>query len=255
LLSGLGGALGFLLNIPLFWRTVLEHTRLRKLGVAAIFDSLWKVSRRGHWLSRIRTYVILFLGFLFVLIVAVFSYFGQEIGFDRSIAPYMALLAALFFAADYLRKRREQMDLAANAGELKKALIQFLARSSATATIAVPTELIEQVATIEAANIALERKTAIAGSADSLSTGFAIQFDERAAVLKAALKVEDRLALEDLLADLSAAPPERATQERITASNGPIQVGYEIDRQSRVIRVDALETITHDTASPVLVRK
>ena len=152
----------------------------------------------------------------------------------------------LFIGTRYLQIQRERMDLTANAEELGKAFKSLRQRAGKTKVVSVPTELVEQTAKIESAQIAEERKDAILESVASRPTGYAIAFDGVAAEQRATLDVADRIELADLVAQLSIAglqlEPRQGMQRDKTESNR-VEIDYVIDNASRSIRVIAMRRV------------
>lgn len=132
------------------------------------------------------------------------------------------------------------MDLTANAEELRKAFQRLRQRAGKTEVVSVPTELVEQTAKIEAAQIAKERKEAILESVSSRPTGYAIAFDRDAIEQRTTLDVADRIELADLVAQLSIAGMQLEQRERMqrdkTKSNR-VEIDYVVDNASHSIRV------------------
>jgi len=155
------------------------------------------------------------------------------------------LFAGLLLAARYLRNQRERMDLAASAEELKKAL-QSLQQRKGAEIISVPAELLEKTAKIESAQIAKERKDAVLESVTSPPTGYAIAFDRDAADQRATLDIADRVALQDLVEELSSdgtpAKPQVGTGQGRTKNNR-VEIDYVIDKASHAIRVISVRHI------------
>jgi hypothetical protein len=235
-----------------------QRSRLKALGVTALSQSLLKASRRHRWLSRIRDGLSFVLGVLFALFAGAVSLIGFTQGEDSGfyMGVFYGIFAVMLFGARHLRNQLEQMDLSANAVELKKTLQSLRQTAGPTGTIAVPAELVEQAAKIESAQIANERTAAILQNADSRSSGYAITFEDKAAEQRAALDVKDRVELEDLLAYLSTVghPPKTqpmpleggGTGSRVTTESKRVQVEYAIDRESRGIRITALKHVAQE---------
>jgi hypothetical protein len=140
------------------------------------------------------------------------------------------------------------MELTASAEKLKQAL-QILQRRYGTAgMVPVPSELLEQTAKIESAQIAKERKDAVLQSVTFRPSGYAVTFDRDAAVQRATLGFEDRVELEDLVAQLSTegahldaeasaiSGVEDATL-RLVAKGKHFDIEYVVDQPSRAIRI------------------
>jgi hypothetical protein len=258
-LAILVGLVALALNIPLFLRAFRERTRLKNLGLSSLSKSLWKESRRGRWISRIRgavliTAAILLIGDSFIAILA-FFYFTPASATPLIMGLILLFLVfILFVGTRYLQIQRERMDLTANAEELRKAFQSLRQRAGKTEVVTVPSELVEQTAKIESAQIAEERKEAILESVSSRPTGYAIAFDRDAAEQRATLDVADRIELADLVAQLSIAgmqlKPRQGTQRDKTESN-QVEIDYVIDNASRSIRVIAVRHVREVTPASV----
>src|SRR5205823_2844931 len=100
--------------------TLRERAELKKLGLTTLSRSLWKAGRRHRWLQRIRGAVLLSFSLLLLFLTAAV---GREETFVwLMVVLVMVLLGIIMLAARYLRHRREQTELVANAEELQKAL-------------------------------------------------------------------------------------------------------------------------------------
>jgi hypothetical protein len=246
------GVVSLALSIPLLRRTFREERRLKRLGLSSLSKSLWKESRRSRWISRLRGILLVGLILLAILGILVGILMGATVsegrGFLFFLVPFYGLIAALLFAARYLRNQRERMDLAASAEELSKALVSLRQRKGSEG-VSVPAELLERSARIESAQITKERKDAVLQSATFRPNAYAVAFDREAAQQRSTLGVADRVELEDLVAELSTngAQLEAQTQPeaspgrllRTTKSKG-VEIEVVIDRASRGIRVIAV---------------
>jgi len=243
--SGLAGLVAFALNVPLWVRMFHERARLRSLGVNALTRTLWKAGRRTRWTGTVHRVLIGVFAAL-NLLLAVGAAAEQLKGAAAYVALFLAV-AALLLGAWNLRNQREQLELAADAGELEKALDQIRLRSPDAATVEVPEALIERAAMVESAQIARDRMEALLRGTDPRRDGLAISFERQALSQRAALPVPDRLELEDVLASLSTRSPAPGVAPGAeagsgvaryhTASGGEVQVEYTIDPQASVVRV------------------
>jgi len=244
------------LNIPLLRKLYRERARLKELGLSSLSKSLWKESRRNRWISRARRALLIVVGIL-IFVMAVF--FGGLMMTDvenRILFLFMALffatIAALIFSARYLRNQRERMELTESAEELKKALQGLQQRAGKAEVVSVPSELLEEAARVESAQIAKERKDAVLQSVALRPSGYAITFDRDAAEERATLAVGDRIELGDLVAQLSIEGPgklesqagavadaEGATLRGMTESQR-VEIEYVIDQASHSIRIVAV---------------
>ena len=255
--SGVVGIVSLMLNIPLLIKTFREARRLKRLGLNSLSTSLWKENRRGRWISRIRGILLISMGIV-ILMIAATALGGalmMGVGFgdrdERIILSFVVLfpltIAALLFAARYLRNQRERMDLAASAEGLRKALLSLRQREGPE-IVSVPAELLEQTARIESMAISNERKDAVLQSAASRPNAYAVAFSREAVQQRATLSTADRVGLEDLVAELSTNGAQFASQaQAIPGTDGPtflgaskskrVEIEYVIDRASRGIRV------------------
>jgi hypothetical protein len=240
------------LNILLAYRLYRERTRLKELGLASLSNSLWKETRRRRWMSRTARWVpAIVLLIAVTLLVGNLILSGSEVSTNEIIAIWvLSIVAGLLIFSGYLRNQRERMDLAASAEELKKALEGLQQLAGKAEVVSVPSELLEQAARIETAQIAKERKDAVLQSVAVRPSGYAITFDRDAAEERATLSVADRLELEDVVAQLSTEgaqplpsllPLALAGAERATMTKSKrVEIVYVIDRASRGIRIIAV---------------
>jgi hypothetical protein len=240
------GIISLVLSIPLLLKTFRESARLKQLGLSSLSRSLLKESRRGSWKSWVRRF--LFFGALIYVLTDVSNFFSGERGDLPIIAwgLYFTVVPGLIIAAGYLRNQRERMELTASVEELRKAFQSLRQRAGKTEVVSVPSELVEQTAKIESAQIAEERKDAILESVSSRPTGYAIAFDGDAAEQRAMLDVADRIELADLVAQLSIAgtqlePREGTQRDKIKGNR--VEIDYVVDNASRSIRVIAVRRV------------
>jgi hypothetical protein len=253
------GIVSLALNIPLVRKLYRERERLKKLGLTSLSESLWKESRRSRWMSRARGALLIVVGIsmFFVFSLGVvgslmtptqMTEFEGEIkgGWSEllSVVLFFAPIPILIFSARYLHNQRERMELTANAEDLKKAFERLRQRAGNSEVVSVPSELLEQAARIESAQIAKERRDAVLLSVGTRPTGYAITFDPDAAKERATLGVADRVELEDLVAQLSTEgaqfeSPKGAPLRDITKSQR-VEIEYVIDQASHGIRITAV---------------
>jgi hypothetical protein len=250
------------LNIPLAARLYRERGRLRELGLASLSKSLWKARWRGRWISRAFRWGPT-IAFIFALAIA----YGEEIADPDPVdVVIFALLLSMFIVvllvlSGYLRNQRERMEIAASAEELKKGLQSLQQLAGKSEKVSVPSELLEQAARIETAQIAKERKDAVLQSVSAAPSGYGVAFDPAAAEQRRMLDVPDRVELEDVVAQLSiegpdklksdagaAVPPEGAIRRGETNSKR-VEFEYVVDRASHGIRIVAVRRQDHSNSS------
>jgi len=253
------GLLSLTLNIPLFLKAYRERTRLKELGLSSLSKSLWKESRRSQWISRTREALLIILGCisLFILVSAwlVLPFIAEKNDFQVFFWMSMAIapIAALLFGARYLRNQRERMDLTTSVEKLRKALGSLRQRGDDAGVVSVPSELLEQTAKIESAQIAKERQEAVLESVAVRPSGYAITFDRDAAQQRGTLDILDRVELEDLVGQLSTDGAQHDSQAGTVASDAEagatlqgttkskrVEIEYLVDQASHTIRIVAV---------------
>jgi hypothetical protein len=254
----LAGLVALAFNMPLLRKTFNEARRFKQLGLNSLSKSLWKESRRNQWISRLRGLLLVVFGFIISLIVIMVLAGAAMMGeIDREqqivineLGLVCTILALLLFATRYLRNQRERMDLAASAGELRKALVSLRQRKGLD-VVSVPAKLLEQTALIESAQIRSERTDAVLQSAAFRPNAYAIAFSREAAGERATLSVEDRVELEDLVAELSTrGEPLESQAQPVPGTEGVtllgvtkskrVEIEYVIEHASRSIRITAV---------------
>jgi hypothetical protein len=252
-LGTLLAAMALVINIPLASKLYRERAQLKELGLASLSKSLWKESRRGRRKRQVVRWVpviILVIIFSFMLADRILNPSEEWDAGDTFVVAIFTGLAALLVLARYLRNQRERIDLAASAEELKKVFQSLQHRAGKAEVVAVPSELLEQAARIESAQIAKERKDAVLQSVAVRPSGYAITFDRDAAKERARLGVADRVELEDLVAQLSTegaqfepqagAVADEGGTPRVMTKSRRVEVVYVIDQASHGIRITAV---------------
>jgi hypothetical protein len=263
------GTVFLVLNIPLFRKASREKARLKELGLASLSESLWKQSRQSRWIRRVRGPLFIVTGIICLMLAGSIVRNLIRSPPDPSIelvvrlmALFCANIAALLFAARYLRNQRERMDLAASAEELRKALQDLRQCAGNARVVSVPSELLEQAARIESAQIANERKDAVLQSVAFRPSGYAVAFDRAAAEQRATLSVADRVELEDLVAQLSTEGAQLESQAKAvagaegamlrgTTKSKRVEIEYVIDQASHGIRIIAVRQGGDDSHGPL----
>jgi hypothetical protein len=193
-------AIALVINIPLASKLYRERARLKELGLASLSKSLWKESRRGRWIRQVVRWVpviILVIVFSFMLADRILIRDEEWEAADTFVVVIFTGFAALLVLARYLRNQRERIDLAASAEELKKVFQSLQHRAGKAGVVSVPSELLEQAARIESAQIAKERKDAVLQSVSAGPSGYGVTFERAAGEQRRMLDVSDRVELED----------------------------------------------------------
>jgi hypothetical protein len=247
------------LNVPLFRKVFRERKSLRERGLTALSQSLWKESRRGRWIRWLREATLIAMSVILGVVLALAAVGGviqgqlEDAGFIVGFT-YLALATALIAGAQYLRIQAQRLELVSNADALRKSL-QSLRSHSHGGTVSVPAEFLARTARIESAEIMAQRRDAVLQSDAFRPNAYAVTFHRDAAEQKAALSLDDRLELEDLVAQLStggaeleSSPDVGAGETRRTMTeNKRLAVAYSVDRAARSISINevSLEAEVH----------
>jgi hypothetical protein len=256
------------LNIPLASRLYRERGRLKELGLVSLSKSLWKARRRGRWISQAFRWApvigLAIVGLWGTWSLSTVSGRGVVTNPDLARAYFVVMLVciiALLILSGYLRNQRERMEIAANAEELKKALQDLQRSAGKSGNVSVPSELLEEAARIETAQIAKERKDAVLQSVSVGPSGYGVAFDPAAAEQRRMLDVPDRVEFEDEVAQLSIDGPDKDKSDAgaVAPLDGPSRRGetkskhvefeYVVDRASRGIRIIAVRRQDHSNGS------
>ena len=251
LVSLIVALIALLLSIPVFLVVFREKRRLEERGLGSLAQFLWKESRRTRWLGRVREALIVVIGLVYTLFVGFLVLKVAQEETDELILMTVMVLTLTFmvtvlFSARFLRDQRDRMDLISKADGLRHALQSLRQRSDAGA-VSVPVELLERTAKIESTQIAAQRKDAVLQSAAFRPSEYAIAYDGAAAEHRAALGIEDRLELEDLVVQLSTsgvpAGPQGTAGDatgRSTTTSQRVEIEYSVDEAARRIRIVAV---------------
>lgn len=259
LLAGslLSGMLVSLFAWPLFRLVWRERSRLKSLGLDSLSTTLWKASRKNPAWSSLRGVVLALLGVVYTggAFYNLFGWVAQKDSLSLVAVPLCVWVGILFLGAGLLRDQKEQLELASQAVELKKALQSLRHGVGANGMVAVPADIVERAAMIECVQVAKDREIAILGNAGKQSLGYAIVYLPEPLAQRAHLTEEDRLELEDLLVRLSAAgnaPNAQSAQDVqgesmsvVQLATAGVEVAYTIEETARTITI---RRITHKNA-------
>lgn len=240
-----------LMNHRFLRRVIAQRRQMRRLGLHALSRRLRRAYARTRWLSRMRDSLLGLFGIAFVatgvlsvaFVAVVLLLYGDRSPWAHKLFPdspigavglavYLGVIVVVglfLLLSRVLRNTREEIELAGNADDLRKALAELRASAGAANAVEVPAALIERAAQIESVLIEKERSRAIVENARSGRAGLAISFDAEAAAQRAQLPAEARLELEDLLAQVSSdglaglpsTGAQAEPQERRIAQNSP----------------------------------
>ncbi len=259
--SGLFGLAASLLSVPTIKSVLHERERLESLGLDALATSVWRASRKHPVWSSLRGAVLACLGALYAL-GAVFSigrWLLKREGITLAIVPLALFLAALFLGARILRAQKEKIELASQAIQLRRALESLQGHVRPDGTVSVPTEFVRQAAMIESAHAAKDRQSAILQNAGKESPGYAIAYQPESLEQRAALQVDERIELEDLLVRLGTtgraedgAPVDASAHSkvsRVRTESQRIEVTYTIDEETRTLSIKSLRRVSAEAGA------
>ena len=251
-----GGCLAtvaLVLNIPLASKLYRERGRLKERGLASLSKSLWKERRRGRWISVTFHWAPAIALIIVLLVVIPLMIWGEETPGEEIIIGVLVLMfvVVLLVLSGYLRNQRERMEIAASAEELKKALEGLRQRAGKSEKVSVPSELLEQAARIETAQIAKERKDAILQSVPVGPSGYGVAFDRAAAEQRRMLDGSDRVELEDQVAQLSKGAGQIQIAGRRSYPSRRSKPSRRDQKQTRRVRVCNRSCISRHSHHPV----
>jgi hypothetical protein len=248
------GLCALILIAPLTWRMFWQARKLNSLGVTNLSGSFWIESQRGRLVAKIRPIALITISGITLLIAVLFTFFFAESNSKRlddtiifaSIVFVFLFVALFMFTARYTRYQRERIELASSAAILKNSLEKLRESTGQQDTVTVQVQVLNQAARIESATIAQERSEAVLQSAASRHSGYTIRFGPAASSQRLLLEAEDRVELEDIVADLSSEGPQgEPTRQhgRSEIVGQRLKIDYELDESARAILIAGLRRI------------
>lgn len=258
LVAGVAAMFLFVANSWLIVKTVRQRRLLKELGLREISYSAWKAhSRRRHLFSRVGKGVWAFLaiGILLVMSWVLYS-LGLPTDLETAaIGGFFLLLFVTPVAWLVVQRSRERLDVVADANRLRALLASM--QTGSEDGVVVPAAVLESVARIEHAQIAVERTRAVMAGVKAVHRGYGVLFAREASEQKALLPADCRLDVEELIDQLTEAPYPPGTQgEGVLSARTPdglAEVDYSVDESNRRIHVVALRTSNAVPGGPVHV--
>jgi hypothetical protein len=240
-----------LLNLPLVGRILRERATLRRLGLKDLSIVLWKAERKKSIWSRVWVGLVLAVGVLCLVSAGIVMFsrpaHGEVREVDAVVGAVVFLALGVTTVAHYFVQRgKEQLDLVADANQLRRWLLQLRQGAGGDQVIAVPAEALEKVARIESAQIDRQRAEAVAASVDARDRGYGILIARDVLAQKGALDPGRRLKVEELIERVGINPrsPEATADEtqglwRLGTADGEVEIVYGIDEPQRQVRLVA----------------
>jgi hypothetical protein len=259
-LAAIGALVFLLLNQSVVRQAFRQRRLLKKLGIREVSLSAWSLQRRGYRWSRLAGAILTWGGIL-SLVWSVFHWITMWIrmwigsGSNKEGEPMWAygLINGLFFAFGvtvlvwrFVQRSREQWAIVADANRLRSALESMQTKAGAGEAVAIPAALLEDVARIERVEIAREQRDAVVASAGATNPGYGVLVARGLSPQKGLLDPKQRVAVEDLIDDLSANPRPAGvepTAEGLLSVRTPeedVELQYSIDEGARRVHIVAL---------------
>jgi hypothetical protein len=251
--AAIGATLFLLLNLRVVVRAFRQRRLLKKLGIREVSMSAWRLQRRGHRWSRLAGGVLTWGGIL----TLVFGLLGLIYAWSGRAHTIFWVVFGSFFAFGFtvlvwrfVQRSREQWAIVGDANRLRSELESHI-KAGAGETVAVPAAVLEDVARIERVQIARERRDAVVASAEATNRGYGVLVARDLSLQKALLGPQQRVAVEDLIDNLSANPRPtgvESTAEGLLSARTPeggVELRYTVDEGARRVHIVALTTHDH----------
>jgi nitrate reductase gamma subunit/mRNA-degrading endonuclease RelE of RelBE toxin-antitoxin system len=253
-----------LLNHSVIRQAFRQRRLLKKLGIREVSLSAWRLQRRGHRWSRLAGAVLTAGGILafavglFGLIVMIVMSIYSKIEDIKGVAITGGIMYGLFFAFGvtlliwrFVQRSREQWAIVADANRLRSALESMQTKAGAREAVAVPAAVVENAAQIERVSIARERRDAVVASAGTTDHGYGVLVARDLSSQKGLLDPQQRVAVEDLIENLSANPRPAGVEEtpggllNVRTPKGDVGLQYSVDEGARRVHIVALTAHAH----------
>jgi hypothetical protein len=250
-----------LLNLPAVAQALRQRSLLNKLGIRELSVSAWRLQRTRYSWSRLTGAVLTVYGILTIVVGIWISWWllkdtkKEEMSIALSfVGVFFGLCLALgvtILLARFVQRSREQWAIVADANRLRSALESIHTKAGAGETVAIPAAMLEDVAQIERVQIARERRDAVVASAGATNRGYGVLVARDLLPQKALLDPQHRVAVEDLIDNLSANPHPagvKSTAEgllSVRTPEGDVELQYSVDEGARRVHILALTTHDH----------
>jgi hypothetical protein len=249
LLAAVSAPVFLLLNFSLVRQAFRQWQLLKKLGIREVSLSAWRQDRKSFRWSRLAGAALTTAGIL-TLVIGLLAWFGRKK--DDAVMIWVVLLLFAFgitvLVWRFVQRSRQQLALVANANRLRATLESMKTKAGSGEAIAIPAALLEDVARIERVQIARERRDAVVASSGTTSRGYGVLVARDVAVQKSMLDSGQRVAVEDLIDELSANPRVASTAPtadnlmRIAIPGGGVELQYQIDEGARRVHIVGLHS-------------
>jgi mRNA-degrading endonuclease RelE of RelBE toxin-antitoxin system len=268
-LASIGTTVVFLLNLSAVTQALRQRRLLKKLGIREVSLSAWRLQRRGRRWSRLAG-VLLTWGGILSLVIGVFGMIGAigmwigktlrptdplpgraAIAFAGALYVFVLAFGVTVLVWRFVQRTREQWAIVADANRLRSALESLQSKAGAGEAVAIPAAVVEHAAQIERASIARERRDAVVASAGTTNHGYGVLVARDLSSQKGLLDPQQRVAVEDLIENLSANPRPAGVEETqrgllsVRTPKGDVGLQYSVDEGARRVHIVALTAHTH----------
>jgi len=151
----------------------------------------------------------------------------------------------------FVQRSREQWAIVADANRLRSVLESMRTKADAGEVVAIPAAVVEHAAQIERVSIARQRRDAVVAGTGTTNHGYGVLVARDLSSQKGLLDPQQRLAVEDLIENLSANPrpagvestPEGLLSVRTPA--GDVELNYSVDEGAHRVNIVALTAHDH----------
>jgi hypothetical protein len=264
LLAAIGALVFLLLHQSVIRQAFRQRRLLKKLGIREVSLSAWRLQRRGYRWARLAGAVLtaggiltLVLG-LFGLIATISLSIYSKIEATKGIAITGVIMYGPVFGLGvtvllwrFVQRSREQWAIVADANRLRSALESMQTKAGAREAVAVPASVVEHAAQIEGVSIARDRRNAVVASAGTTDHGYGVLVARDLSSQKGLLDPQQRVAVEDLIENLSANPRPAGVEETpggllsVRTPKGDVGLQYSVDEGARRVHIVALTAHAH----------
>ena len=250
-----------LLNLPAVAQALRQRSLLNKLGIREFSVSAWRLQRTRYSWSRLTGAVLTVCGILTIVVGIWISWWllrdtkKEEIwialGFVGVFFGLCLALGVTILVSRFVQRSREQWAIVADANRLRSTLESMQTKAGVGEAVAVPATVLDDVARIERVQIARERRDAVVASAGATNRGYGVLVARDLSPQKALLDPQHRVAVEDLIDNLSVNPhPAGVTSTAdgllsVRTPEGDVELQYSVDEGARRVHIVALTTHDH----------
>jgi hypothetical protein len=259
-LAAIGAPVFLLLNQSVVRQAFRQRRLLKKLGIREVSLSAWRQQRRGYRWATPSGAVLTGSGVLALVwgLLGLILMIGMWIEEGDAGMLINAVFYGLVFAFGvtvlvwrFVQRSREQWAIVADANRLRSALESMQTTAGAGEAVAISAAVLEDVARIESVQIARERRDAVVASAGTTNHGYGVLVARDLSSQKGLLDPQQRVAVEDLIENLSANPRPAGVESTpggllsVRTPKGDVELQYSVDEGAQRVHIVALTAHAH----------